>query len=169
MRSSRLRERLATTRVNGDSLLPGPAPARDELGRSLSASSPRSDRADSTRTSIAQVIIEAKYDGYIGRQIEQIERFRRLEDKPIPQRPRLSGDRPAARRGTREVPAGAAPLAGSGRTDQRHQSRRHRHPCWSTSSDATCRCQSQAPRTRNDTTSVDRNADQELDDTNRSS
>ncbi len=28
--------------------------------------------------------IEAKYDGYIGRQIEQIERFRRLEDKPIP-------------------------------------------------------------------------------------
>ncbi len=28
--------------------------------------------------------IEAKYDGYIGRQIEQIERFRRLEEKPIP-------------------------------------------------------------------------------------
>ena len=34
---------------------------------------------------MAQVIIEAKYNGYIGRQIEQIERFRRLEDKPIPQ------------------------------------------------------------------------------------
>ena len=33
---------------------------------------------------IAQVSIEAKYNGYIGRQIEQIERFRRLEDKPIP-------------------------------------------------------------------------------------
>ena len=29
-------------------------------------------------------MIEAKYNGYIGRQIEQIERFRRLEDKPIP-------------------------------------------------------------------------------------
>ena len=28
--------------------------------------------------------IEAKYDGYIGRQTEQIERFRRLEDKRIP-------------------------------------------------------------------------------------
>jgi tRNA uridine 5-carboxymethylaminomethyl modification enzyme len=33
---------------------------------------------------IDQVTIEAKYDGYIGRQVEQIERFRRLEDKPIP-------------------------------------------------------------------------------------
>jgi len=29
-------------------------------------------------------VIEAKYNGYIGRQVEQIERFRRLEDKPIP-------------------------------------------------------------------------------------
>ena len=28
--------------------------------------------------------IEAKYDGYIDRQIDQIERFRRLENKPIP-------------------------------------------------------------------------------------
>ena len=28
--------------------------------------------------------IEAKYGGYIGRQSEQVERFRRLEDKPIP-------------------------------------------------------------------------------------
>ena len=33
---------------------------------------------------IDQVTIEAKYDGYIGRQIDQIERFRRLESKPIP-------------------------------------------------------------------------------------
>ena len=33
---------------------------------------------------ITQVIIEAKYNGYIGRQVEQIERFRRLEEKPIP-------------------------------------------------------------------------------------
>ncbi len=28
--------------------------------------------------------IEAKYDGYIDRQLDQIERFRRLENKPIP-------------------------------------------------------------------------------------
>ena len=27
---------------------------------------------------------EAKYDGYIDRQLDQIDRFRRLEDKPIP-------------------------------------------------------------------------------------
>ena len=33
---------------------------------------------------IEQVTIEAKYGGYIGRQIEQVERFRRLEDKRIP-------------------------------------------------------------------------------------
>jgi tRNA uridine 5-carboxymethylaminomethyl modification enzyme len=33
---------------------------------------------------IEQITIEAKYDGYIGRQIDQIERFRRLENKSIP-------------------------------------------------------------------------------------
>ena len=33
---------------------------------------------------IEQVTIEAKYGGYIGRQAEQVERFRRLEDKPLP-------------------------------------------------------------------------------------
>ena len=35
-------------------------------------------------TAIEQVIIEAKYGGYITRQAAQVERFRRLEDKPIP-------------------------------------------------------------------------------------
>jgi tRNA uridine 5-carboxymethylaminomethyl modification enzyme len=33
---------------------------------------------------IEQVTIDAKYAGYIGRQREQVERFRRLEDKRIP-------------------------------------------------------------------------------------
>jgi tRNA uridine 5-carboxymethylaminomethyl modification enzyme len=33
---------------------------------------------------IEQVAIDAKYEGYIGRQTDQIERFRRLEDKRIP-------------------------------------------------------------------------------------
>ena len=33
---------------------------------------------------VSQVVTEAKYDGYVGRQVEQIERFRRLEDKAIP-------------------------------------------------------------------------------------
>jgi tRNA uridine 5-carboxymethylaminomethyl modification enzyme len=31
-----------------------------------------------------QVVLEAKYAGYIGRQAEQVERFRRLESRPIP-------------------------------------------------------------------------------------
>src|SRR6185437_16992563 len=33
---------------------------------------------------IEQLNIEAKYDGYIDRQAEQIERFRRMENKHIP-------------------------------------------------------------------------------------
>ena len=37
------------------------------------------------RSAIEQVTIEAKYGGYIDRQAEQVERFRRLEDKPLPE------------------------------------------------------------------------------------
>jgi len=33
---------------------------------------------------IDQVTIEAKYDGYIGRQLDQVDRFRRMEEKRIP-------------------------------------------------------------------------------------
>jgi tRNA uridine 5-carboxymethylaminomethyl modification enzyme len=33
---------------------------------------------------VEQVVLETKYAGYIGRQAEQVERFRRLESKPIP-------------------------------------------------------------------------------------
>jgi tRNA uridine 5-carboxymethylaminomethyl modification enzyme len=33
---------------------------------------------------IEQVVLEAKYAGYIGRQAAQVERFQRLESKPIP-------------------------------------------------------------------------------------
>ncbi len=33
---------------------------------------------------IEQVVLETKYSGYIARQAEQVERFRRLESKPIP-------------------------------------------------------------------------------------
>ena len=33
---------------------------------------------------IDQVTIEAKYDGYIGRQLEQVDRFRSMEEKRIP-------------------------------------------------------------------------------------
>jgi tRNA uridine 5-carboxymethylaminomethyl modification enzyme len=33
---------------------------------------------------VEQVVLEAKYSGYIHRQAEQVERFQRLESKPIP-------------------------------------------------------------------------------------
>ena len=33
---------------------------------------------------IEQVVLEAKYAGYIDRQAAQVERFQRLESKPIP-------------------------------------------------------------------------------------
>ena len=52
-------------------------------GTTSAGSSRRSDRRIRPDV-IDQVTIEAKYNGYIGRQVEQIERFRRLEDKPIP-------------------------------------------------------------------------------------
>jgi len=78
-----LRQRLTSTRVNGDSLFQ--ALRRPETTWSdLCLLDPSVDQAGFSPDVIAQVSIEAKYHGYIGRQIEQIERFRRLEDKPIP-------------------------------------------------------------------------------------
>ena len=51
----------------------------------LVALAPGARRASSDDPSaIEQVTIEAKYGGYIDRQAEQVERFRRLEDKPLP-------------------------------------------------------------------------------------
>jgi tRNA uridine 5-carboxymethylaminomethyl modification enzyme len=78
-----LRETLLDSRVNGDSLfqmLRRPETTWEDLCRL----DPGMAAAELRRDVVAQVVIEAKYNGYIGRQIEQIERFRRLEDKPIP-------------------------------------------------------------------------------------
>jgi tRNA uridine 5-carboxymethylaminomethyl modification enzyme len=78
-----LRQRLSNVRVRGDSLLQilrRPESTWDSLCQ-LDASLIHSQF---TSDVINQVAIEAKYDGYIGRQLEQIERFRRLEEKPIP-------------------------------------------------------------------------------------
>ena len=33
---------------------------------------------------VEQVVLESKYAGYIGRQAEQVERFHRMETRPIP-------------------------------------------------------------------------------------
>jgi len=80
---AQLRERLQTTRVRGNSLfqwLRRPESTWEDLHRlehSFHA-------GEFNQDVIAQVMIEAKYNGYIGRQMEQIERFRRLEEKPIP-------------------------------------------------------------------------------------
>jgi tRNA uridine 5-carboxymethylaminomethyl modification enzyme len=79
----RLRERLTTTRVNGDALfqiLRRPETTWEDLCRL----EPGLGSSGMSPDVVAQIVIEAKYNGYIGRQIEQIERFRRLEDKPIP-------------------------------------------------------------------------------------
>ncbi len=80
---ARLRDSLNSTRVGGNSLfqwLRRPAFTWDDLLRLEHAL----DCTQFSHDVITQVIIEAKYNGYIGRQVEQIERFRRLEDKPIP-------------------------------------------------------------------------------------
>jgi len=80
---ARLRHRLTDTRVGGATLfqlLRRPETSWSDvvaLDRSLEDPAVPDDV-------IQQVTIEAKYDGYIGRQIDQIERFRRLESKPIP-------------------------------------------------------------------------------------
>ncbi len=78
-----LRSLLTTTRIQGELLyqvLRRPSTNWDFL-RALD---PSLDGRCFAADVIEQVTIEAKYDGYIGRQSDQIERFRRLEDKPIP-------------------------------------------------------------------------------------
>ena len=39
---------------------------------------------DAPADAVEQVVLEAKYAGYIDRQAEQVERFQRLESRPIP-------------------------------------------------------------------------------------
>jgi tRNA uridine 5-carboxymethylaminomethyl modification enzyme len=78
-----LRDRLTRTRVAGDSLfqaLRRPETTWFDL-RSLD---PALVEAGFAADVIDQVTIEAKYDGYIGRQLDQVERFRRMEEKRIP-------------------------------------------------------------------------------------
>jgi tRNA uridine 5-carboxymethylaminomethyl modification enzyme len=80
---ARLRGILNSTRAHGDSLyqaLRRPATTWTDL-RALD---PQLDGYGFSADVIAQMTIEAKYDGYIERQLDQIDRFRRLENKPIP-------------------------------------------------------------------------------------
>jgi tRNA uridine 5-carboxymethylaminomethyl modification enzyme len=80
---ARLRGVLTETRASGNTLyqaLRRPATTWDELLSLAPGLVGHGFPADV----VSQVTIEAKYDGYIDRQLDQIERFRRLENKPIP-------------------------------------------------------------------------------------
>jgi tRNA uridine 5-carboxymethylaminomethyl modification enzyme len=78
-----LRNLLATTRVEGVALaqiLRRPPTTWDDL---LALAPTLADLSDDPGA-VDQVTIEAKYGGYIDRQAQQVERFRRLEHKPLP-------------------------------------------------------------------------------------
>ncbi len=79
----RLRKRLETTRSGGDPLfqiLRRP----ETTWTDLASLDPALDHPSYPPDVLEQVRILAKYDGYITRQLEQVERFRRLEDKALP-------------------------------------------------------------------------------------
>src|ERR1051326_6691306 len=61
----------ATTMPTAGSLPPGSASGREERGAGR-------------RGVGEQVVLEAKYSGYIDRQAAEVERFRKLEDRRIP-------------------------------------------------------------------------------------
>ena len=63
---------------------PDPPPPRRRPGTSWSRCIRRSPDLGDDAGAVEQVTIEAKYGGYIARQAEQVERFRRLEHKPLP-------------------------------------------------------------------------------------
>jgi tRNA uridine 5-carboxymethylaminomethyl modification enzyme len=78
-----LRDRLRRTRVAGDTLFQ--CLRRTETTWSdLLSLDPGLHEAGLPSHVIDQVTIEAKYDGYIGRQLEQVDRFRNMEEKRIP-------------------------------------------------------------------------------------
>jgi tRNA uridine 5-carboxymethylaminomethyl modification enzyme len=79
----RLKGELSTTRVEGvtlEQILRRPPTTWEELV----GLAPHLDGLTEDLSAIEQVTIEVKYGGYITRQAAQVERFRRLEDKPIP-------------------------------------------------------------------------------------
>jgi tRNA uridine 5-carboxymethylaminomethyl modification enzyme len=78
-----LRDVLRTTRVGGETLsqvLRRPETTWSDMVRLHPPLGGLPDRLGV----VEQVTIEAKYGGYIDRQVQQVDRFRRLEDKPLP-------------------------------------------------------------------------------------
>jgi tRNA uridine 5-carboxymethylaminomethyl modification enzyme len=78
-----LRDRLTRTRVAGDTLFHSLRRPETTWFDLLSLDAELGEAGHSTDV-IDQVTIEAKYDGYIGRQLEQVNRFRKMEEKRIP-------------------------------------------------------------------------------------
>ncbi|HWE36079.1 MAG TPA: tRNA uridine-5-carboxymethylaminomethyl(34) synthesis enzyme MnmG [Isosphaeraceae bacterium] len=82
-RIERLRAALRASRLDGvtlDQALRRPELSWEELLGLRPELAPLADDP----VAVEQVVIEAKYGGYIARQAEQVERFRRLESKPLP-------------------------------------------------------------------------------------
>jgi tRNA uridine 5-carboxymethylaminomethyl modification enzyme len=78
-----LQRQLSTTRSNGDSLQNWLRRTEVEWS-DLCGRSPELSEWNLQRGVVEQVVIEAKYSGYVDRQSAEVERFRRMEGKPIP-------------------------------------------------------------------------------------
>ena len=121
-----LRDALRSVRVGGESLeeaLRRPSATWDDL----LALHPDLSGRGADPSAIEQVTIEAKYGGYIARQAQEVDRFRRLEDKPLPADLDYAAI-PQLRAEAREKFARRpAVLDRPGGADQRREPRRHRH------------------------------------------
>jgi tRNA uridine 5-carboxymethylaminomethyl modification enzyme len=78
-----LQTRLVETRIAGDSLFTR-LRRPETTWNDLLVLDPTLEHAESRSAVIEQVTTAAKYEGYIGRQTDQIERFRRLEHQRVP-------------------------------------------------------------------------------------
>jgi tRNA uridine 5-carboxymethylaminomethyl modification enzyme len=80
----RLRQELNSRAIEGEPLSRKLRRPETTWGDIL-ALAPELAGSDLSPEVVEQVVIEAKYGGYIDRQAEQVARFRRLEDKPLPE------------------------------------------------------------------------------------
>jgi tRNA uridine 5-carboxymethylaminomethyl modification enzyme len=82
-RIDRLQDALRSTRIGGDSLEQILRRPETSWGDLLALHPPLAGFAEDPGA-VEQATVEAKYGGYIARQAQQVERFRRLEHKPLP-------------------------------------------------------------------------------------
>ena len=124
--SNGLRNRLTTTRRDGVSLFQI-LRRHETTWADLVNLAPELAETDWPDDVVGQVVIEAKYSGYVGRQVEQIERFRRLENKPIPRDLDYGAIHQLRAEAREKFERGPPPVARPGGSDQRNQPRRPRH------------------------------------------